>query len=186
LLPFLGNRLARWALPVLREIHTAADPFADTADALAEIDRDPSRPFLVTVFYSSPHFPYSAPAPYYRQFADPAYRGRYRYSKAQVLGQEAPPDADDIRQIRALFDGAVAATDAAIGELLDGLEARGLLENTIVVLTADHGEGLFEAERSPVRRCSDGRPAGGGRSPATGAASSESGGKLDGYRSHAL
>jgi arylsulfatase A-like enzyme len=147
LLPFLRSRWARWALPVLRELHTAADPFALTADALSEIDRDPERPFLLAVFYSTPHFPYAAPAPYFRQFADPSYRGRYLYSKAQLLGQEAPPDEADVRQIRALFDGAVAATDAALGRLLAGLQARGLDGNTIVVFTADHGECLYEPGR---------------------------------------
>jgi arylsulfatase A-like enzyme len=147
LLPLLRGCLARWALPVLREVHTAPDAFAVTQDALGEVDRAPDRPFLLTLFYSTPHFPYSAPSPYYARFADPSYRGRFLYSKAQVLGQEAPPDAADIRQIRALFDGAVAASDAAIGELVDGLAARGLLEDTVVIITADHGEGLYEAGR---------------------------------------
>jgi arylsulfatase A-like enzyme len=147
LLPLLRGRLARWALPVLREIHTAPDASLLTREALDEIDREPGRPFLLALFYSTPHFPYSAPAPYYRRFADPGYRGRFLYSKAQVLGREAPPDEADVRQIRALFDGAVMATDEAVGELLDGLRARGLSDHTIVVFTADHGEYLYEPGR---------------------------------------
>jgi hypothetical protein len=147
LLPLLRGRLARWALPVLREIHTAPDASLLTREALDEIDREPGRPFFLTLFYSTPHFPYSAPAPYYRRFVDPSYRGRYLYSKAQLLGQEAPPDEADIRQIRGLFDGAAAATDQALGELFDGLRARGLGGNTIVLVTADHGECLYEPGR---------------------------------------
>jgi hypothetical protein len=44
----------------------------------------------------------------------------------------------------AAYDAGVAYTDERIGELLDGLDARGLLDNTIVVLTSDHGEMLGE------------------------------------------
>jgi arylsulfatase A-like enzyme len=43
-----------------------------------------------------------------------------------------------------LYDGEVAYADREIGRLLDALAARGLLENTIVVLVADHGENLGE------------------------------------------
>ena len=43
-----------------------------------------------------------------------------------------------------LYDGAVAQTDEILGMLLDGLEERGRLNNTIVVITADHGETLGE------------------------------------------
>jgi arylsulfatase A-like enzyme len=38
------------------------------------------------------------------------------------------------------YAGAVAVMDAAFGELLDHLEAEGLLENALVVFTSDHGE----------------------------------------------
>jgi hypothetical protein len=147
LLPLLRGRLGRWALPVLREIHTAPDASLLTHEALSEIDREPGRPIFLTLFYSTPHFPYSAPAPFYRRFADPGYRGRFLYSKAQLLGREAPPDEADIRQIRALFDGAAAATDQALGELFEGLAARGLTDSTILVVTADHGESLYEPGR---------------------------------------
>jgi arylsulfatase A-like enzyme len=44
---------------------------------------------------------------------------------------------------RARYDGFLARIDHAIGNLLDGLERRGVLDNTIVVITSDHGE-LFE------------------------------------------
>jgi hypothetical protein len=40
------------------------------------------------------------------------------------------------------YDAALADDDRSAGELLDGLAARGLLESTVVVLLADHGESL--------------------------------------------
>lgn len=50
----------------------------------------------------------------------------------------------DLPLIRALYDSGVAYTDREIGRLLGELESRGLLENSIVVLTSDHGEMLGE------------------------------------------
>jgi arylsulfatase A-like enzyme len=60
---------------------------------------------------------------------------------------EGPLDDSDVRQVRALFDGALAATDVAIGHLIDGLAHRAMLKDTVIVLTADHGECLFEQGR---------------------------------------
>src|SRR4030095_4640640 len=57
---------------------------------------------------------------------------------------EYRPDAEERRQIEALYREDVASTDAAIGHLLDALAARGLAERTAVVLTADHGEEFWD------------------------------------------
>jgi choline-sulfatase len=42
------------------------------------------------------------------------------------------------------YDGEIAAVDQAVGRLLDGLEAAGERDRTLIVFTADHGEGLGE------------------------------------------
>jgi arylsulfatase A-like enzyme len=145
LLPLLQSGLGRKIMPPMRELAQAADPrlVADGARrAIGRLDR--GEPFLLTVFFSTAHFPYAAPAPFYRRATDPDYRGRFRYHKPNLLGQEAPLDDADVRQVRALYDGAVAAVDAAAGEILDELARRGLDDDTIVIVTADHGEMLFD------------------------------------------
>lgn len=45
---------------------------------------------------------------------------------------------------RAAYDGAIVYLDAQIGRLLDGLKAQGLYDDTMIVLTADHGEEFCE------------------------------------------
>ncbi len=147
LLPWLRGPVARFAVPVLREMHVASDAQALTSDALETIDAAGQRPFFLTVFYSTTHFPYAAPSPFYKRFVNPKYRGKYRYAKADTLAAENSLSEEDIEQVRGLFGGAVAAVDTAVGEFLDGLAARGLSDHTIVVLTADHGEGLYENGR---------------------------------------
>ncbi len=147
LLPWLRGPVAHWAVPALREMHVASDAPAVTKEALHAIDEAAERPFFITVFYSTTHFPYAAPSPYYKEFVKPEYRGPFRYAKADTLVAETAISQDDVNQVRGLFDGAVAAVDAAVADLMDGLTARGLLGRTIVAVTADHGESLYENGR---------------------------------------
>jgi arylsulfatase A-like enzyme len=104
-------------------------------------------PFFLTVFFSAAHFPYAAAFPHYRRFTDPAYRGRFKYHKPVGLASETDLDVADVRQIRGLYDGAVSAIDGAIGAIVRELESRKLRERTVIVITADHGETLFEQGR---------------------------------------
>jgi arylsulfatase A-like enzyme len=145
LLPVLHSRIGRAAFPVLREMNDAADPQMLARDAVRTMRSLEARaPFFMVVFFSTAHFPYAAPAPFYGRFTDASYRGRYKYDKPVGLGAEAPADARDEKQVRALYDGAVTAIDDAAQRVLDALEADGIANNTIVVVTGDHGETLYE------------------------------------------
>ncbi len=152
LLPFLHSQTGRKFFPVMRELNDAADPDMLADDAIALLDRTPSEkgadgkpaPFFMTVFFSTAHFPYAAPAPYYGKFTRPGYRGRFKYHKPVGLGHETAPDDEDVAQIRALYDGAVLGIDDACGRILDALAKKGLADDTIVVVLADHGETLYD------------------------------------------
>lgn len=52
--------------------------------------------------------------------------------------------AERLAELVALYDGAIAYTDHHFGRLMDALEDRGLAENTLVVVTSDHGEAFLE------------------------------------------
>jgi arylsulfatase A-like enzyme len=60
-----------------------------------------------------------------------------------------PVDQAELAYLRALYDGGVGAADREVGRLLDVLEALGLSQRTLVVLTSDHGEDL--GDRPPLR-----------------------------------
>jgi arylsulfatase A-like enzyme len=145
LLPWLHTRLGRAAFPVLREMNDAADPQMLARDAVRTMrSLEGQGPFFLVVFFSTAHFPYAAPSPFYRRFTDPDYRGRYKYDKPVGLGHDAPADAADERQVRALYDGAVLAVDDAAQTIVDALDRDGVAKNTVVVVTADHGETLYD------------------------------------------
>jgi arylsulfatase A-like enzyme len=121
---------------------------ATTKDALNWIDEHLEGPFFLFVHYFDPHLTYAPPAPYDTIF-DPGYQGeigkafdRESYSKmSEHLSRENDPRVQaDWNHIRALYDGEIAFTDEAVGELLNGLEKRDLRDNTLIVFLSDHGE----------------------------------------------
>lgn len=60
----------------------------------------------------------------------------------RALDKELTPEEQ--RYVAALYDSGIVELDRAMGEVIDGLDERGFLERTIVVVTSDHGEQLWE------------------------------------------
>jgi arylsulfatase A-like enzyme len=149
LLPLLESQVGRALFPRARDVREAADPMllaGDVERILDQLARPGSPPFFLTAYFGAAEVPYASTAPYYARFAEPDYRGRFKYESrgGRSRGRELAPDPEDVRQIRALYDGAVSAVDAAARRVLGALDERGLAERTIVVVTADHGETLFD------------------------------------------
>lgn len=112
------------------------------------------KPFFWHVFYSCNHLPYRSPEPYSTMFADPEYVGPNKSGVAFDIDSfiggtdlenkwKALPEKE-IRQIRDLYDGCTRQFDDNVGQILDALKANGLDENTIVLVTSDHGDNLYE------------------------------------------
>ncbi len=112
------------------------------------------KPFFWHVFYSCNHLPYGNAEPYRSMFADPAYQGVNRnkvdFDIDSFIGgtdleskwKALPPH--EVAQIRALYDGCTRQFDDCVGKILASLKANGLAENTIVIVTADHGDDHYE------------------------------------------
>ena len=64
-----------------------------------------------------------------------------------IAGQYVPCDLNDIRYVEAAYDGGIRWTDAQVGILLQRIEELGLDDDTIVIITSDHGEGFNEHAR---------------------------------------
>jgi arylsulfatase A-like enzyme len=142
LLPFLQTRRGHELFPAIDKWAGAADPEFVADEAVATLRAIGDHPYFMVVFFSTTHFPYAAPAPYHAKFTKPDYDGPYRYEKQVTANVPILPNAADVEQVRGLYKGAVAAVDAAAGRILDAVDP-----NTVVVITADHGESLFEDNR---------------------------------------
>jgi arylsulfatase A-like enzyme len=111
--------------------------------------RDPDRPFFLYLQSMDVHFPYQPPAP----FRDLYVASAPAKPTPEIVEQlkHIVPDGDyDVvfETLNALsperYDGAVAYVDHSLGALFATLERMGLMDDTIVVVTADHGEPLMD------------------------------------------
>jgi arylsulfatase A-like enzyme len=104
------------------------------------------RRFVAMVHYYSTHTPYDPPARYRELYLDPGYDGPIDafysgYREAIERGEYAPTPAD-VAQIQNLYYAGVTWADDMIGQVLAELERRDVLDDTLVIVTADHGEEL--------------------------------------------
>jgi arylsulfatase A-like enzyme len=105
--------------------------------------KENQRPFFLFVNYMDAHVPYLPPPPYDRQFGSTdstlTYAG-YRRLETDVLNRSRQVSAEEQRRLISQYDGGIAYLDSQIGELLRRIKDLGLYDNTMVVITADHGE----------------------------------------------
>jgi len=120
-------------------------------EALEWLDdaRDPTRPFLVFVNFFDAHAPRDPPPDLMRRFlppgADPSESrriGRIRTSDLEF--GEVRLTAQEQGLLSCLYDAEVARADRGLGALVSGLASRGLLDGTVLAVTADHGENFGE------------------------------------------
>lgn len=123
-----------------------AEEVIDEALAWAD-DHEAGRPYFLWAHLFDPHGPFEAPPEYVeriprldvlRWIDERARAGEFGTSDEER--ERAQYYADEWRGYLA----EILYTDAQIGRLLDGLEARGMLDDTTILVVGDHGEGLFE------------------------------------------
>jgi choline-sulfatase len=111
------------------------------------------RPFLLVASFSHPHDPFAVPQRYWDLYRDEdigvpapgqaldAHSRRLRH----VCAMDAEPVTEaQVRAARRAYYGAIAYVDDLLGRLMQALRSAALAEDTIVILTSDHGEMLGE------------------------------------------
>jgi len=112
----------------------------------ADPRRDPARRFLLVLHFFDPHLAYDP---------HPSVRGRFTSDYPGPLALPfggvgpanpswTPADPEDRRFVAGAYDEELLFVDLQLERFFAGLEERGLAEETLVVLTADHGEELFD------------------------------------------
>jgi arylsulfatase A-like enzyme len=149
---FLLRRLVRSDQHLVR-----VDATTINGGLLRWLERKGNRPFFAMLNYYDAHGPYLPPAPYDTKF-DPTGRDANFSLLHRFLARprRTPPDSAVVTREIAQYDGALAYLDHELEQLFTELKSRGLLENTIILLTADHGEefgehGVFDHGNSLYR-----------------------------------
>jgi arylsulfatase A-like enzyme len=132
----------------IREYASADEINRLAADAL-DTGRRTGKPFFLWLNYMDAHSPYAPPAPFdarypgkdasFRWETFPAMVGDVNVRRTRVLADR------EVRHLTSQYDGAIAYLDEQLGRLFEHLRATGAYDNTLIVITSDHGESLGDA-----------------------------------------
>ncbi len=112
--------------------------------AIAFLERPHDAPFFLFLHLFDVHFDYRPPEEFWRRF-DPDYQGSFTGANFPFnLDIHPGMPAADRRHLIARYDGEIAFADSHIGRLLDALERLGRTRDTLVAVTADHGDEFLE------------------------------------------
>ncbi|MDB4960200.1 MAG: sulfatase [Myxococcales bacterium] len=123
--------------------------------ALGQLDArraDPTYLFLGTI---DTHGPWIARKPWIDLYSPARYTGPFQeFGTAKDLGFRPGemgcsiiPPAEDVERLRAIYDSAISYQDKQLGRLVDQLKSWGIWDQTLLMITADHGEEFFEESR---------------------------------------
>lgn len=114
------------------------------------IDENADRPFLLMAGWIKPHPPWNVPEEWEGLYADadipePSPRSRrypYHSAESDWFGDNDLPETR--RALREAYLTTVSMVDQALGAVLDAIDRNSLADNTLVILTSDHGEMLYD------------------------------------------
>lgn len=121
-------------------------------DAIKRLDKrraDPTYLFMGTI---DTHGPWVARKPWIDIYSPGPYHGPFQeFGTAKDLGIRPDsmgcaiiPPKEDIERLRAIYDSAISYHDQQLGRFVAQLQQWGIWDQTMFILTADHGEELFE------------------------------------------
>ena len=116
--------------------------------ALDMLDRHCGKRFFMFLHFFDPHDPYDPPAPYNTMFCPFGEKGclkkEHKSPIKAFLGERRRPTENDIEAAIALYDGEVRFVDEQLSFLFERLKELDLWDNTMIVVTSDHGEEFWD------------------------------------------
>jgi len=106
---------------------------------------DRKRPFMLWVDMFDPHEPWLPPEKYWRRYY-PDYEGQLLPAAPDLRMEGFYLSEEEVRCTRALYAGTCTLVDKWVGALIQHLRAIGLMDETMVVFTSDHGEPLGDGK----------------------------------------
>jgi arylsulfatase A-like enzyme len=131
---------------VFRDLGSRGDVFRRVLPEWFRKNKD--RRFFLYVHFREPHFPYDPEPPFDTRFGAggpiPKAARREQAWITEVNQGRRPLTAQERDHLMRLYDGNLAFADQEVGALVRELQTTGLLDKTVIIVAADHGEGLFE------------------------------------------
>lgn len=153
-----GDLLSGWFMRNAHLPARIAEEHSETAymtdRAMAFMEEAGERPWCLHLSYIKPHWPYIAPAPYHNMYgpgdmlpvnrdererseAHPVFAAYMRHTESESFAR------DEVREaVVPVYMGLIRQVDDHLGRLWRFMEARGLWDNTMIVMSSDHGDYL--------------------------------------------
>ncbi len=130
------------ALPPVRRRKDAARINRDLLEWLRTVN---GQPFFAFLNYFDAHAPFVPPAGFARQFGPgPQSDADHLMLREWTVRSGRDLSAHSAELVRDGYDDCIASLDQELGRLLDELERREILDQTLVIITSDHGESMGE------------------------------------------
>lgn len=124
-----------------------AAPYADFEELnktiVALMPELQDRPFFLYIHAMDTHFPHPLESPH-DKWIDPSYTSEFVGKTEPTMKEGCRFSPRDIEQLRGLHDGAIHYADHHVGRLLNELLPSEIMDNTLVLIGADHGDALGE------------------------------------------
>jgi arylsulfatase A-like enzyme len=122
--------------------HKALNSFLET------IDNNPPQPFFAWIHLFPPHLPYLPPKPYIGKFLPSSdlnnalsqFEERIRILRNKKLENAQKPANPIVEAFKARYDEFILYCDKEFEDFITKLNARDLADNTVIILSSDHGE----------------------------------------------
>ena len=123
--------------------------------ALGQLDKHRAEPTYLFFGTIDTHGPWIARKPWIDIYSPGPYKGPFQeFGTAKDLGFKPGsmgcsiiPPKEDIERLRAIYDSAISYQDKELGRFVEQLKAWGIWDQTMLIVTADHGEEFFEDKR---------------------------------------
>ncbi len=104
------------------------------------------QPWFLYMGWIDTHVTWRAKSPWIEKY-DPGYKGRFEASYGDDGGKKNKDLTEkEINHVRAIYDSNISYQDDLLGKLVEKLKEWGIYEKTMIIITADHGDELWEEE----------------------------------------
>lgn len=106
---------------------------------------DSKKPFFLFINYMESHLPYKPPRPYntrYLKKEDISKAKTVNQNRILYMAKKVQMNNKDFEILRTLYDGEISYVDSKINDLVDFIRQLKMLDNTILIITSDHGENI--------------------------------------------
>ncbi|WP_158854454.1 sulfatase-like hydrolase/transferase [Halorhabdus sp. CUG00001] len=131
---------------ILRNTSAGKTPDDVYVDAFLDWQSDRNAPWAACLNFMCTHNAYD-PAPEHDKWSDPAARriqDNLEFGNWEFLGGHEP--IEKLAKLEGLYDGTIRQADSYLKQIIATLRERGALDDTLVVITGDHGEGFGEPD----------------------------------------